>query len=127
MTCADHQRTINRFIDHEIKATECAELFRHLGACVECRRFYDTILSLGAELDKVHLTIDGMPAIPWQPSAAASRQPGYLITDQKRIAPRSSSLVFAVVVILLVTLLFSINVTIEKPAQAAPTAEMSQR
>ncbi len=35
MTCADYQRTINRFIDHEVKATECAELFEHLGKCAE--------------------------------------------------------------------------------------------
>ncbi|MGA3243876.1 MAG: zf-HC2 domain-containing protein [Bacteroidota bacterium] len=127
MTCGDHQRSINRFIDHEIKASECAELFEHLGTCMECRRFYDSIIALGAELDKVHLTIDEMPATGWQPGVEANRQPEYRVPGQRRIAPRSSSLIFAIVAILLVTLLFSINVTIEKPAQIAPTAEMSQQ
>jgi anti-sigma factor RsiW len=123
MTCADHQRTINRFIDHEIKATECAELFEHLGTCGECRWFYDSIIALGAELDKVHPPIDETVETAWRPS----RQPVYRITDEKRIAPRPSTLAFVIVVMLVVSLLFSVSVTIEKPAQTTPTAEVSQR
>ncbi|MBF8295935.1 MAG: hypothetical protein HW389_2480 [Bacteroidetes bacterium] len=126
MTCADHQRTINRFIDHESKATECAELFEHLGKCAECRRFYDTITMLGGELEKIHSSIDEIAEAPWQPSVAASRQPVYRITDQKRIAPRPSTLAFVIVLMFVVSLLFSVNVTIEKPAETISTAASQQ-
>jgi len=118
MSCADHQKTINRLIDHEIKAGECAELFAHLGICAECRGFYETILTLDAALDNVHPVTDEMPAF---------RQPRDLITNQKSIAPRPSSLLFAIVVMLVVTLLFSVDVRIEKPTLDRPSATTSQR
>jgi predicted anti-sigma-YlaC factor YlaD len=127
MTCADHQRTINKLIDHEAKATECAELFEHLGTCAECRRFCDTIITLGAELDKVHSSIGELTEASWQPSVAASRQPVYRITDQKRIAPRPSTLAFVIVVMFVVSLLFSVNVTIEKPVEIMSTATANQQ
>jgi len=127
MTCADHQRTINRFIDHEIKATECAELFEHLGKCTECRRSYDTIITLSSELDNVHASIEEIAEAPWQPSIAANRQPVYRITDQNRIVPRPSTLAFVIVVMFVVNLLFSVNITIEKPAETSSTAAASQQ
>jgi hypothetical protein len=51
----------------------------------------------------------------------------YRITEEKSIAPRPSTLAFIIVVMLVVSLLFSVSVTIEKPAQTTPTAEVSQR
>ncbi|MDP2885928.1 MAG: zf-HC2 domain-containing protein [Ignavibacteria bacterium] len=127
MNCSDHQRTINRFIDHEIKATECAELFEHLGTCAECRRFYDTITMLGGELEKIHSSIDEIAEAPWQPSVAASGEHMYRITDQKRIVPRPSTLAFVIVVMFVVSLLFSVNVTIEKPVEIMSTAAANQQ
>ena len=127
MNCSGHQQTINLFIDHEIKATGCAELFEHLGKCGECRRFYDTIIMLGAELDKVHASIEEIAEAPWQSSVAASRQPAYRITDQNRIVPRPSTLAFVIVVMFVVSLMFSVNVTIEKPAEIMSTAAANQQ
>jgi predicted anti-sigma-YlaC factor YlaD len=127
MTCADHQRTINRFIDQEIKATESAELFEHLGKCPECRRFYDSIITLAAQLERVQLSIDEISEAPWQPGVAASRMPVHHITGQKRIAPRPSTLAFVIVVMFVVSFLFSVSVTIEKPVQIPPTTTASQR
>ena len=124
MTCADHQRTISRFVDHELRATGCTELFEHLGQCEECRRFFDTILTLGAELDKIQSLTTEMPV---EPGLASIRQPDYRVADQRRMAPRPSSLIFAIVVMLMVTLLLSIDVTIEKPTQVMPSASTSQR
>lgn len=123
MTCADHQRTINRFIDHEVKAIESAELFEHLGKCLECRRFYDSIITLTTELDKIHPPIERMAEALWR----QSRRPMYQIADQNSITPRPSTLAFVIVVMLVVSLLFSINVTIEKPAQIMPSASAIQR
>jgi predicted anti-sigma-YlaC factor YlaD len=127
MNCSDHQRIINRFIDHEVRAAECAELFEHLGACGECRQFYDSIITLSVELDKVHPSIDEMAGAPWQQGVAAIRQSMSRIPDQKGIAPRPSTLAFVIVVMLVVSLLFSVNVAIEKPAQTMPTAAADQR
>jgi len=127
MTCAEHQRTINRFTDHEVKAAECAELFGHLGTCAECRQFYDTMLTLAAELDNVHLAIDEVQASARLQGSESIRQPGYGVVGQTRIAPRSSSVVLAAVALLVITLLFSINVTIEKPTPTSPSTLTSQR
>lgn len=123
MTCIDHQRTINRLIDHEVKATDCGELFEHLGMCSDCRRFYDTVITLGAELEKVQFSIHEPIETAWRPD----RAPTYGRTDQIRIAPRPSTLAFVIVVMLVVSLLFSVNVTIERPTQIVPSASSSQR
>ncbi len=122
MNCAEYQRMINRFTDHEAKANECAELFAHLGTCGGCRQFYDTIIMLGAEMDKVHLPIDETSMASWR----SSRQPTSHMIDTARIAPRPSSLAFIIVVLLVVSLLFSVNVTIEKPAQPTPFSAVSR-
>ncbi|MBF8297046.1 MAG: hypothetical protein HW389_3591 [Bacteroidetes bacterium] len=122
MNCAEYQRLINRFIDHEVKANECAELFAHLGTCGGCRQFYDTIITLGAELDKAHLWMDEASALSWRPS----RHPMPHIAGQTRIAPRPSTLVFIIVAVFLVGLLFSVNVTIEKPAPPIPVSAVSR-
>ncbi|MCX6132779.1 MAG: hypothetical protein NTU47_03100 [Ignavibacteriales bacterium] len=66
MTCADHQRTINRLIDHEVKATDCGELFEHLGTCSECRVFYDSLLILEAELEKIQSAVDEKSPMPFE-------------------------------------------------------------
>lgn len=122
MSCAEHQRMISRFVDHEIKATGCAELFEHLGACGGCRQFYDTIITLSAEMDKVHLPMDETSMASWR----STRQPMPHITDQARIAPRASTLAFIIMAVFLVGLLFSVNVTIEKPAPPTPFSAVSQ-
>jgi len=123
MTCADHQKTINRFIDHEIKATDCADLFEHLGNCAECRQFYDSINNLGIELDKINSPIgdfaDGLQR--WAQDST------YQFGRQRRLAPRPSTLAFVIVLMLVVSLLFSVNVTIEKPTQTLPSETTSQR
>jgi predicted anti-sigma-YlaC factor YlaD len=124
MTCADHQRSINRFIDREVKATGCTELFEHLGQCEECRRFFDSILTLGAELEKIQSLTTEMP-VPL--GLASVRQPNYQVADQRTIAPRPSSILLAIVVMLVVTLLFSVDVSIEKPTQVMQSAATSQR
>ena len=123
MTCADHQRTINRFIDHEVKATDCAELFKHMGNCAECRQFYDSINYLGTELDRLHSPIEEFAHV----AQRQAQDSMYRFGSQKRIAPRPSTLAFVIVLMLVVSLLFSVNVTIEKPTQSLPSETTSQR
>ena len=127
MTCEDHQRIINRFIDHEVKAAESALMFEHLAQCEECRQFYDSIVQVGVELDKVHSSIGETTEAFRAPGVAANRQLIPRGDDQKRIAPRPSTLAFVIVVMFVVSLLFSVNVTIEKPAQIPPTTTAGQR
>jgi predicted anti-sigma-YlaC factor YlaD len=127
MTCTDHQRAISRFIDHEAKAAESSVLFEHLAQCAECRQFYDSIIAVGVELDIVRSSMDEATESSRAPGLAANRQPNHRVVDQKRIAPRPSTLAFVIVLMLVVSLLFSVNVTIEKPAQALPTETASQR
>jgi predicted anti-sigma-YlaC factor YlaD len=121
MNCNDHQQTINRFIDHEVKAKESVLMFEHLVQCAGCRQFYDSIISVGVELDKARYSIDDRAEV------VVYRQPNYSVVGHKRIAPRPSTLAFVIVVMLVVGLLFSVNVTIEEPAQIQPTTTASQR
>lgn len=122
MDCAEYQRMISRFIDHEMKAAGCAELFEHLATCESCRQFYDSIISLGVELEKVPAPTDERMAASWRPT----RERAPLISEQTRIAPRPSTLAFVIVVIFVVGLLFSVNVTIEKPAELQTSSAGSQ-
>lgn len=122
MNCEEYQRTINRFLDHEVKATESAELFEHLGTCEECRQFYDMLITLGAELDQVQHPTDLFSASSWQ----SRHQLIPRTTEATKIAPRPSTLAFIIVAVFLVGLLFSVNVTIEKPAPPSPFSAVSQ-
>jgi len=124
MKCDEYQRMINKFIDHELKAAECSAMFDHLGTCMECRQFYDSINALGTELDKIPFPNE---EVTFRQSGWSKRQPTYSIADHKRIAPRPSTLAVAIIVLLVVGLLFSVNVTIEKPAQPMPSALTIQR
>lgn len=121
MSCSDHQQAINRFIDHEVKAADSVVMFQHLAQCAECRQFYDTIVTIWVELDKVQYSTDEKTEV------MVNRRPNYSVVDQKRIAPRPSTLAFVIVVMFVVSLLFSVNVTIEKPAQIQSSATASQR
>jgi predicted anti-sigma-YlaC factor YlaD len=58
MNCVEYQRTISRFVDLEVKATASADLFEHLGKCADCRQWFDTLLRLNVECDKIQLTFE---------------------------------------------------------------------
>jgi hypothetical protein len=80
------------------------------------------LLTLEAELDKVHLPISHTSEEPWR----SGRQPIPRVLDGTRIAPRPSTLAFIIAAVFLVGLLFSVNVTIEKPAPPTPLSAFSQ-
>jgi predicted anti-sigma-YlaC factor YlaD len=61
---------ISRLVDLELKATTSSELFEHLGRCAQCREFYDTMMKLSAELDKI--------GTPLELSEATSNQRPYV-------------------------------------------------
>lgn len=45
-TCEDYQALISAYIDDEASAEETAAMFRHLGACDECRTFLRSAIRL---------------------------------------------------------------------------------
>lgn len=53
MNCSEYQRMISKFVDFEIKATQNVNMFEHLAKCAQCREFFDVLMNLNVELDKV--------------------------------------------------------------------------
>jgi len=109
MTCADHQQTINRFIDREVKATESAELFDHLGACVECRGFFDALMNLNAELDRVQTGAESETTISTRHRAFGDRRAVRGATRHGSLRSRISTFALLIVITLFIGILLSVD------------------
>jgi predicted anti-sigma-YlaC factor YlaD len=55
MTCDDYKLKISALLDGEIAAADSAEIFRHMGTCIDCRQFWQDVFGLNAQLDVVGL------------------------------------------------------------------------
>ena len=83
MNCRDYQQMISKLVDLELKATVSSELFEHLGKCAECREFFDTLMKLTAELERIGTPLELSEATSNQrpyvgPSFVPSRSKGVL-------------------------------------------------
>jgi predicted anti-sigma-YlaC factor YlaD len=120
MTCADHQRTINRFIDHEFRAVECAELFAHLGTCAECRGFLDALMKLNAELDRIQIAAELEKAPSMQPRPFVDRNAVRGVVKQRSFRSRVSTLALLVIVTFFIGILLSIDITMQRSPDPHP-------
>lgn len=120
MTCADHQRTINRFIDHEIKATECAELFEHLGICAQCRELFDALMNLSAELDGIQIAAELEKPPSTQSRSFGDRSAIRGEAKQKSFRSRVSTLALLVMVTFFIGILLSIDITMQRSPDPHP-------
>ncbi|MBI3110773.1 MAG: zf-HC2 domain-containing protein [Ignavibacteriales bacterium] len=50
MTCEQYQMQIAQLFDNELRGEESSTVFAHLGACSECRDFFQASLQVRAEL-----------------------------------------------------------------------------
>lgn len=120
MTCADHQRTINRLIDHEVKATDCGELFEHLGTCVECRGFLDALMKLNAELDRVQTVAESETTISTQYRAFGGRCAVRAATRHGSLRTRISTFALLFVITLFIGILLSVDVRMQGTPEPVP-------
>jgi hypothetical protein len=108
-----YQQLASEFIDREIRAGDEQDLFSHLNSCGECREFLKATCKLQVEMAVTKLQIHG------RGSYAADRQPArHEFRQSKRRSPVSTVILLAMVT-LIVGMLFSTNVTVQRSPDAS--------
>jgi predicted anti-sigma-YlaC factor YlaD len=119
MTCHECERGISRLMDGEAKASDSANLFDHLTGCGACREFFDTLGRLNIEIERRREFGEASDAQEARHGRGADSHALPPVTGQRGLFPRPSTVAVAVVTWIIVGLLFSVNITIEKPQPSA--------
>ena len=120
MNCNDYQHWINRFTDHEARATESAELFEHLGKCAECRGFLDALMKLNAELDRVQTVAELENDMSTEHRAFGDRRAVRGVTKQTSLRSRVSTFALLIIVTLFIGTLLSVDVRMQRTPEPVP-------
>jgi predicted anti-sigma-YlaC factor YlaD len=120
MNCRDYQQMINRFVDLEQQASASAELFEHLGKCAKCREFFDTMMKLSTELDKIAVPLDLSEAPSSQRFYAGDRKPAPRLAQHRSLRSRISDFALLIIVTLFIGLLFSVNISAQRQSEPIP-------
>jgi predicted anti-sigma-YlaC factor YlaD len=103
-----YQQLVSEFIDREIHAEDEQELFNHLNSCSECREFLKASCRLQVEMAVTK------PRSSERGSNAVDRQPVRREFRRSRRRSSISTFVLLVMVTLIVGILFSANVTVQR-------------
>jgi predicted anti-sigma-YlaC factor YlaD len=112
-----YQQLVSEFIDREIRAEDEQELFAHLNSCSECREFLKASCRLQVEmaLTKAKQTFQAMKTLP---PYIADREAAHRAYRSSRSRSPISTFVLLAVVTLIVAMLFSANVKVERSAES---------
>jgi hypothetical protein len=119
MSHEHYQQLVSEFIDREICAADEQELFGHLNSCADCREFLKASSRLQVEMAVTK------PQNHERGSYAVDRQPVRHEVRQSKRRSTFSTFVLLVMVTLIVGMLFSANVTVQRSPDAS-TEEVSQ-
>jgi predicted anti-sigma-YlaC factor YlaD len=120
MNCRDYQQMISKLVDLELKAAASAELFEHLGKCAECRGFLDTMMKLTAELDRTGMPLELSEVANYQRPYVGARVPISQFGQHHSLRSRISTFALLIMVTLFIGLLFSVNISAQRPQEPIP-------
>jgi predicted anti-sigma-YlaC factor YlaD len=120
MNCSENQRMISRFVDLEVKATASGDLFEHLGKCAQCREFLEGTMTLIAELDKA-----GMPPELSEVAGNEREHLGARVSvprygQHRSLRSRISTFALLIMLTLFIGVLFSVNISAQRPQEPVP-------
>lgn len=111
-----YQQLVSEFIDGEIRAEDEQELFSHLNSCSECREFLKASCRLQVEM-AVTKAKEAFPLGNSLRSYVADREPAHPMSRSSRSRSPISTFVLFAMVTLIVAMLFSAHVKVERPAE----------
>jgi hypothetical protein len=112
-----YQQRISEFIDREIRAEDEEELFSHLNSCGGCREFLKASCRLRVDIALTKAK-ESYPPARTPGSNIADRVPAHQIHQSSRSRSPISTFVLLAVVTLIVAMLFSANVKVERSAES---------
>jgi len=110
---------ISRLVDLELKARASGELFEHLGGCAQCREFFDTMMKLAAELDKVEMSPVLFEEAGKRPYVA-DRKSAPRTVQRSSLRSRISTFALLIMLTLFIGLLFSVNISAQRQPEPIP-------
>lgn len=111
-----YQQLISEFIDREIRAEEEQELFSHLNSCAECREFIKASFRLQVDMAGTKAR-EFFPPVKSSQSYVADREPAHQRYRSSKSRSPISTFILLAMVTLIVAMLFSANVKVERPAE----------
>ncbi len=115
----DYQQLASQFIDHELGPEAEQELFAHLGSCTKCREFLKASWRLQVDITATKPKESFAPAKSLR-SYVADREPAHQMYRSSRSRSPISTFVLIAMVTLIVAMLFSANVKVERSSEGAP-------
>jgi predicted anti-sigma-YlaC factor YlaD len=120
MNCRDYQQMISKLVDLELKATASGEVFEHLGQCAQCREFLETTMKLTAELDNIGMLAELAEAAGNHRPFVGARTSVPSFGQHRSLRSRISTFALLIMVTLFIGLLFSVNISAQKPPEPIP-------
>lgn len=114
----DYQQLTSQFIDHELGPGAEQELFVHLSSCGECRDFLKASWRLQVDIAATKPKESFAPAKSLRPYIA-DREPAHQMYRSSRSRSPISTFVLIAMVTLIVAMLFSANVKVERSSEDA--------
>jgi predicted anti-sigma-YlaC factor YlaD len=113
-----YQQLVSEFIDREIQAGDEQDLFTHLNSCSECREFLKASCRLQVEMAGTKAKEPSSPVKSLRPYVA-DREPAPQMYRSPRSRSPISTFVLLAMVTLIVAVLFSANVKVERSGEVA--------
>lgn len=85
MKCEEYQEWISQYLDHELHDTTSRELFLHLGTCLDCRKFLNSLLVLRDSIDR-EMIIAAPKSLDVRMKNIISKRRFQLVGDRKALS-----------------------------------------
>lgn len=108
MKCEQSERSIHRLLDGEARAVDVREVFEHLGACKDCRNFYDQLAATNSMIARQYV-------VPEYTMVPTTPQLKDILYNPSRIlrAPRISTVALWLAIGVIILSLLTTSVTHE--------------
>jgi len=119
MSHEHYQQLASLFIDRELGPESEAELFLHLSSCVECREFLKASWQLQVDIFATKPKRSPSPART-QKRYVTDRGPARRVVSQTPTPSRISTFALLLMVTLIVGILFSASIRVQRAPEVAP-------
>lgn len=127
MNCEEYQQQVSKLLDNALEKEKRADVFSHLGICEKCREFFESTM-------QIRLAMRSAAALPMSTAMdtevlqlalthgpqAPDRGPVQRLSEHRSLRSRISTFALLIMVTLFIGLLFSVNISAQRPPDPIP-------
>lgn len=127
MNCEEYQLQVSKLLDNALEKSKTPELFSHLGGCDRCREFFESTMHIrlamrSAESLPMSAAMDTkvLQFAVIQSGRAHDRGAVQRLGQHPSLRSRISTFALLIMVTLFIGLLFSVNISAQRPPEPIP-------